>query len=262
MFVHRPAHDTTAVQIHDGRQVQPSLAGPDIGDVGEPNLIAHGSREVPAEQVRRDWEAMPAVGGAASPRPGRDRPNRVVSHLPLDPATACTMALSFELGMNARAAIAAMTVAMNPLDVLQQFAIGRGAGTFRPRSPSIVARDRDVEDTAHDPDRIVCAAIFDEAESHVRGPAKIAIDFFKMSRSTRSCSFSRCKRAMTSAWSADGSAACDVGATALPPAAAVPRSATHRLSTEPSSPSSFETAFAERPLDRTRSTACPLYSSE
>src|SRR5246500_6073528 len=152
--------------------------------------------------------------------PGRDGPNRVVSHLPLDPATACTMALGFELGMNARAAVAPMAVAMNPLDVLQQCAICRGAGAFRPRSPRIVACGRDVEDTAHDPDRVVCAAIFDEAEPHVRGPAKIAIDFFKMSRSIRSCSFSRCKRAITSAWSADGSAACEVGATALPPAPA------------------------------------------
>src|SRR3954471_3583142 len=119
MVVHGPAHDTAAVQIHDGRQIQPALVGPDKGDVGEPDLIAHGGREVPAEQVRRDREAMPAVGGAASSRPGRDGPNAMVAHLPLDTATACTMALGFEFGMDARAAVAAMAVAMNLLDILQ-----------------------------------------------------------------------------------------------------------------------------------------------
>jgi hypothetical protein len=35
--------------------------------------------------------------------------------------------------------------------------------------------------------------------------------FFKMSRSMRSRSFSRCKRAISAAWSADGSVACVVG---------------------------------------------------
>jgi hypothetical protein len=52
---------------------------------------------------------------------------------------------------------------------------------------------------AQDPHRVVGAAIFDEAESHVRVPAKIAIDFFKMSRSMRSRSFSRCKREISAA---------------------------------------------------------------
>ena len=52
----------------------------------------------------------------------------------------------------------------------------------------------------------------------------------------RNCSFSRCNRAIASAWSADGSAACDVGAAALLSARAAFRSATH-LRREPSSPS-------------------------
>src|SRR5215207_48005 len=262
MIVHCPAYDTAAVQIHNGGQIQPSLVGPDIGDVGEPDLIAHGGREVSADQVRRDREAMSAIGGAASPRPGHDGPNAMAAHLPLDPAPACVMSSCLEFGMNARAAVAAMAVAMNPLDILQQLSIAHGTSAFRARPPSVVARRRDLQHAAHDPDRIVRAAIFDEAESHVRSPAKIAIDFFKMSRSMRSCSFSRCNRASRSAWSAEGSAACDVGAAALPPAPTVPRSATHRFSTEPSRPSSLDTDLAERPLDKTRSTARRLYSSE
>src|SRR5512140_1353466 len=105
MIVHRPAHDTASAQIHDGRQVQPSLAGPDIGDVGEPDLIAPVGREVTVEQVGRDREAMPAIGGAASSWPGRDGSNAMVAHLPFDSATACMVSLGLEFDMNARAAI-------------------------------------------------------------------------------------------------------------------------------------------------------------
>src|SRR5206468_7666724 len=109
--------------------------------------------------------------------------NAMMAHLPLDPATACMMSLGFEFDMNARAAIAAMAIAMNPLDAFQQRSISQGPEAFRARPPGIVARGRDAEHTAHDLDRIVRAAILDKTEPHVRGPAKIAIDFFKMSRS-------------------------------------------------------------------------------
>jgi hypothetical protein len=102
-----------------------------------------------------------------------------MAHLPLDPTSAGMVSLGFEFGMNARAAIAAMAVAMSLLDILQQTSIGHGPGAFRARPPSIVARRRDAEHAAHDLDRIVRTAILDEAEPHVRGPAKIAIDFLK-----------------------------------------------------------------------------------
>src|ERR1700751_3872051 len=42
------------------------------------------------------------------------------------------------------------------------------------------------------------------------------MDFFKISRSMRSRSFSRCKRAISAAWSADGSVALVVGAPPRP----------------------------------------------
>ncbi|MGY4257852.1 hypothetical protein ACVI1L_004920 [Bradyrhizobium sp. USDA 4516] len=53
--------------------------------------------------------------------------------------------------------------------------------------------------------------ILDEAEPLVRVLAKIAIDFFKMSRSMRSRSFSSRSRAISAAWSAGIGAACVMG---------------------------------------------------
>jgi hypothetical protein len=55
----------------------------------------------------------------------------MVAHLSFDPAAACAMPFGAELGVNARAAIAAMAVAMNPLDIRQQLAIGDRTRAFR-----------------------------------------------------------------------------------------------------------------------------------
>jgi hypothetical protein len=60
----------------------------------------------------------------------------------------------------------------------------------------------------HQPYRIGITVVLDEAEAHVRVPAKIAIDFFKMSRSIRSRSFSWRSRAISEAWSAGIGVAC------------------------------------------------------
>ncbi len=74
--------------------------------------------------------------------------------------------------------------------------------------------------------------------------------FFKMSRSMRSRSFSRCKRAISAAWSADGSVACVVGRRdAAVGSRLAPRCSTHRRNTESRRPSSLATDPIERPLD-------------
>ena len=69
------------------------------------------------------------------------------------------------------------------------------------------------------------------------------IDYFKMSRSMRSRSFSRCRRAISAAWSADGSVACVVGRrVAAVGSRPAPRSSTHRRKTESRKPSSLALA--------------------
>src|SRR5260370_24734072 len=108
-------------------------------------------------------------------------------------------ALGPQIGMEGRVAIASAGVAVDPFDVVDELTIGGGSPALRARAPGIIADRRDPEHAAQDRHRVVGAAIFDEAESHFGTPAKIAIDFFKMSRSMRSRSFSRCKRAISAA---------------------------------------------------------------
>src|SRR5205814_9574703 len=80
--------------------------------------------------------------------------------------------------------------------------------------------------------------------------------FFKMSRSMRSRSFSRCKRAISAAWSADGSVACVVGRRAAAVGSRLaPRCSTHRRNPASRRPSPLATDPTERPPEATRSTA-------
>src|SRR5580700_2720973 len=212
MILHRPADDPAAVEVHDGSQIEPALIGLDVGDVGEPDPVRRGGREVPLDQVRGDRKIVAAIGGPHPPWPRHDGPDPVVAHQSLDAAAAHPAALGLQLDMDTRAAIASAGVAMDPLDVVDEFSIGDRSPALRARAPGIITGRRDPEHIAQNPHRVVDTAIFDEAESHVRVPAKIAIDFFKMSRSMRSRSFSRCKRAISAAWSAQPHA--------IPPSAA------------------------------------------
>src|SRR6202022_3032606 len=116
-----------------------------------------------------------------------------------------------QFSMDARTAVASAAGAMDMPDRRHKLTIGHRSRARLPRAPGVVAGRRDLEHRAQHANRIGVTMILDEAEAHVRVPAKIAIDFFKMSRSMRSRSFSRCKRAISAAWSADGSVACVVG---------------------------------------------------
>src|SRR6266581_274666 len=163
MIAHRPADDLSAVQIHHGGQIEPALIGLDVGDVGEPNPVRRGGYEVALEQIRGNREVVTAVGGAYPSWPRHDGPDTVAAHQSLDATAARPAPLSPQLGMDARAAIAAIGVAVNPLDVIDKLTVGNRSRALRARTPSIIAGGRDPEHVAQDRHRVVSAAIFDEA---------------------------------------------------------------------------------------------------
>jgi hypothetical protein len=43
---HRPAHDLAREHVDQGGQKQPAFAGPDVGQIREPDLVRSGRREV------------------------------------------------------------------------------------------------------------------------------------------------------------------------------------------------------------------------
>lgn len=79
----------------------------------------------------------------------------------------------------------------------------QGAGGHRPlalrsRAPCVIARRRDSEGAAHEPDRIATVVFLDRAVSHWDSLAKNAAARFKKSRSFLSVSFSRLSRVSSS----------------------------------------------------------------
>src|SRR4029077_5486827 len=123
MIRHRPADDLAAVEIHNCGQIKPALISLDVGDVGEPDPVWRGGDEVALEQISGNREVVTAVGGAHPPWPRHDGPDTVEEHQSLEAAAARPAALSPHLGMDPRAAVAAIGVAVNPLDVVDELTI-------------------------------------------------------------------------------------------------------------------------------------------
>jgi hypothetical protein len=68
--------------------------------------------------------SLMAVGRARRSWPRHDGPNIVAAHQSLDTTAVRLAALNPQLGMDARAAIAAIGVEVNPLDVVDEVAVG------------------------------------------------------------------------------------------------------------------------------------------
>lgn len=174
MIAHGPADDLSAEEVHDGCQIQPPLCGRDVGDISEPDPVWGGSREVARDQVRCDRQVVTAVGGAHTARPCHDGADTVPVHQPFDPATAGATTLPAQDGMDPVTAVAPTAVLMDLPDRGQERGIGFGPLTQGAIAPGVKAGWRDLEHGAHQPYRIGAAVILDEAEAHVRVPAKIA----------------------------------------------------------------------------------------
>src|SRR5204863_2070863 len=104
MIAHGPADDPTAVQVHDGGEVEPALIGLDVGDVGEPYLIWCGSGEAALQQVRGDRQVVTAISRLHPSWPGHDGANAVSAHQSLNASAACPASLGSQRGMDAGAA--------------------------------------------------------------------------------------------------------------------------------------------------------------
>ncbi len=64
MLAHRPADDLASEQAEDHRQVEPTFAGRDVGDIRQPDLIGPVGYEIPIQQVGGYRQGLLAVGRA------------------------------------------------------------------------------------------------------------------------------------------------------------------------------------------------------
>src|SRR5258708_34684671 len=78
--LHRPAHHAAAEQVDHYSQKQPALIGWDVGDVAGPRLVGRSDGEVAIEQVGRDRQTVPAVGGSDAEAPSAASANALLLH--------------------------------------------------------------------------------------------------------------------------------------------------------------------------------------
>jgi hypothetical protein len=132
VVAHGPTDHLAGEEIEDHGQVEPPLAGRDVGNVGQPDLIGPVGHKILIQQVWRHRQGMLAVGRAHAIAAWRSSPDTMLAHHPLDPLTADGLALGTQLGMDARRTISFPVVSMNAPDIVQQRAIGNPARALRP----------------------------------------------------------------------------------------------------------------------------------
>src|SRR5829696_3863199 len=189
-------------EIEHSGEIEPTLAGGHIGEIGEPDLVRGRRYEALLDQVGSDGQPMVAVRGHG-PEAARGRgPDPVLVHEALDPTPADAPALSPQRGMHSRRAVAAPVLSMQASHIGQQVESGSGSRALGPAPPGVVAGSRDAEHLAYDAHRPLLLVIVDESEPHRGVSEKMPMAFFKMSRSARARSSSRRSRAFSDARSA------------------------------------------------------------
>src|SRR5437899_5481400 len=66
-LVHRPADGEARTEIEDHRQVEPTLARRNVGDVGDPRLVRPSTLELPRQDVGGDGKRMPRLRVSGHP---------------------------------------------------------------------------------------------------------------------------------------------------------------------------------------------------
>src|ERR1700691_4733742 len=141
------ADDAPGEQVDDDRQIEPALAGPDVGDVGAPLLVRHGRCEVLVQKVRGDRKGVKAVGGALKP-PLLPSPEPILAHQPGDASAADGKPIVAKFVHHARAAVGPVRKGEGRADMSQQHHVLALAATGRTTLPGEVAARADAEDLA------------------------------------------------------------------------------------------------------------------
>ena len=96
------------VQVHDGGHAEPALAGRDVGQVGQPDLVRHRCRERAVQQVGGNRASVATIGGLHAPPLGD---KATAAYQPLNPAPAHPSPAGPERCVHARTAVTAPLVA-------------------------------------------------------------------------------------------------------------------------------------------------------
>src|SRR3984957_15667537 len=254
MRLHRPAHNAARIHIQHHRQIQKSRPRRHVGYIGHPQPIGPVRIELPIDKVDR----------AFSPRVGLRRDDIAAQRCTAKPggthqsrhtlaAHADAVVIS-ELGMYVRRTIRVLGATVNPRDPPRQRQIRPIPLTHRPIQPGVESTSRNMQQSAHDPDRVGGLVHLHEPEERFEVPLSVANQaaaFERISRSSLSLRFSRRSRPNSSR------------SAVVNPPSPLPASRfacrTHNPIVQGVGPNSFDNDPAVLP-PRTRSTICRLNS--
>jgi hypothetical protein len=199
---HRPADDQPGVGVLDRGEVQPALAGPQVGDVSDPQHV----------RTRRVEVALDEVGGRGDPGdpdrrlPPLSRPDARDTggfHQPGDPLLPNPdLMLEPQLRVDPRGPVHAAALVMDLLDLLGQPRVLKRAIGRRATLPVVKPSPAHTQHAAQHGDGIAALLRGDKREPLAYRPssslAKKTAAFRRISRSTRSLTFSSRSRCNSS----------------------------------------------------------------
>ena len=191
--LHRPADDTTGVEVDHDRQIGEAFLGPDVGDVRHPDPVRCCHVELPIQRVVDDHGRLAAI--TARPTlvadPGLDAGQ---------PRQACN-AVRAASSRPDQQIVVQLAIAIHLAAVLPRSADQLGLARIFPSplaqrvlQPGIKAARVDAQTPTHRTHRKQRAMLGNERVSHFASRAKYAVAFFRMSRSSVTLDSSRFNR--------------------------------------------------------------------
>ena len=202
MSGHRPAHDFAAPGVQHHGEIEEPVGSGHEGDIGNPQLVRRRCREVAIHQVRRRPGVRVASRGchATAATAGANQPG--CTHQPRNALAAMLLPSGPQLGMHTRGAIGLARARVNGPHPLQQRGVGNRVRRRRALPPGVEPGFGHAEHACHGRDReagLVRAHEFEDPDGIAPvSRANQAAARERISRSSRSCLFSRRSRANSS----------------------------------------------------------------
>ncbi|CAG6398084.1 hypothetical protein SCOCK_630029 [Actinacidiphila cocklensis] len=142
-----PAHDPSGVRVQDERHVNPARPGPDVGQVGQPQLVRPLGDEAAVDQVGRPRGGRLRDDGAAALSTD-DALDAQLAHQLLDGASGHLMACADQRAGDPAGTIRAAGLLPHGRDQRDQLLVTHTAGRLRPLLAREVRRRRQLEHPA------------------------------------------------------------------------------------------------------------------
>ena len=216
VFLHGPADDFTAVEVHDGREVEPSLPGRNEGNISDPDLIdATGGSSI-REPVGSDRIIMTTVGGLDAEAAAPACYQSLLAHEPLDAFMVKTVTASVEYMGQPWAAVSSLELgkdALKECSLIAPLLLADVIGL--PFEPGVIGAARQLQGAAELAHRIEWGEVFHSLATFGRSE-RIAIVFFKISHWVRMlCSSVLAARKSRWTWAGDWGSGLPAGESSL-----------------------------------------------